>query len=51
MAILSTVAAGASAVVFSLAWWQQIQNSRQNDTDFELRDEAKEDLSNEESVF
>ncbi|NND94969.1 MAG: hypothetical protein HKN45_08885 [Flavobacteriales bacterium] len=51
MAMLSTVVAGASAVVFSLAWWQQIQNSRANDVDFEIRDEAKEQLEENDSVF
>jgi hypothetical protein len=45
------ILAGASALILGLLWWKRIQTSREDDFDFDVRDEAKEELSESESVI
>lgn len=43
--------AGLSAILLGLLWWKRIQRSRKEDRDFQIRDLAKEELSDQDSIL
>ncbi|NNC83964.1 MAG: hypothetical protein HKN79_10335 [Flavobacteriales bacterium] len=51
MSQILIIIAGISAIVLGLLWWKRIQTSREDDHDFEVREEAKEEVSEQESVI
>jgi hypothetical protein len=51
MTITFITLTGLSAIILGLLWWRQIQISRENDKDFEIRDLAKEDIPQNENIF